>query len=183
MYERTRFGTTPHPQKVVQDSDAYEDRPWMAREKAGRRSGLCGSSRGRIWSRQQWPLLALSTFSQKKSKLRAPSLRCTRRFCAMTTRDDDVRVRPGRINHGNRGAKRPQTFVGEVMRASKRAGHIGDSFRSSQGRSRSRFGRGRRAAVSIQLRSNSRRVVMKARVVRHQAAASALRPSPSTSTT
>ena len=86
----------------------------------------------------------------------------------MTTRDDDVRVRPGRINHGNRGARRPQTFVGEVMRAAKRAGHVGDSFRSSQGRSRSRFGRGRRAAVSIQLRSNSRRVVMKARVVRHQ---------------
>jgi type IV secretory pathway VirD2 relaxase len=86
----------------------------------------------------------------------------------MTTRDDDVRVRPGRINHGNRGGKRPQTFVGEVMRAAKRAGHVGDSFRSSQGRSRSRFGRGRRAAVSIQLRSNSRRVVMKARVVRHQ---------------
>jgi type IV secretory pathway VirD2 relaxase len=85
----------------------------------------------------------------------------------MTTRDDDVRVRPGRINHGNRGAKRPQTFVGEVMRAAKRAGHVGDSFRSGQGRSRSRFGRGRRAAVSIQLRSNSRRVVMKARVVRH----------------
>jgi type IV secretory pathway VirD2 relaxase len=84
----------------------------------------------------------------------------------MTTRDDDVRVRPGRINHGNRGAKRPQTFVGEVMRAAKRAGHVGDSFRSSQGRSRSRFGRGRRAAVSIQLRSNSRRVVTKARVVR-----------------
>jgi hypothetical protein len=23
MYERTRFGTTPHAQKVVQDSDAY----------------------------------------------------------------------------------------------------------------------------------------------------------------
>jgi type IV secretory pathway VirD2 relaxase len=86
----------------------------------------------------------------------------------MTTRDDDLRVRPGRINHGNRGGKRPETFVGEVMRAAKRAGHVGDSFRSSQGRSRSRFGRGRRAAVSIQLRSNSRRVVMKARVVRHQ---------------
>jgi type IV secretory pathway VirD2 relaxase len=83
-------------------------------------------------------------------------------------RDDDVRVRPGRIDHGNRGAKCPQTFVGEVMRAAKRAGHVGDSFRSSQGRSRSRFGRGRRAAISIQLRSNSRRVVMKARVVRHQ---------------
>ena len=54
------------------------------------------------------------------------------------------------------------------MRAAKKAGHVGSSFRSSQGRSRSRFGRGRRAAVSIRLRSNARRVVMKARVARHQ---------------
>ena len=88
----------------------------------------------------------------------------------MATRDDDLRVRPGRIQHGNRGGKRPQTFVGEVMRAAKKAGHVGNSFRSSQGRGRSRFGRGRRAAVSIRLRSNARRVVMKARVVRHQGA-------------
>jgi type IV secretory pathway VirD2 relaxase len=88
----------------------------------------------------------------------------------VTTRNDDLRVRPGRIQHGNRGGKRPQTFVGEVMRAAKKAGHVGNSFRSSQGRSRSRFGRGRRAAVSIRLRSNARRVVMKARVVRHQGA-------------
>lgn len=86
----------------------------------------------------------------------------------MTTRDDDLRIRPGRIQHGNRGGKRPRTFVGEVMRAAKKAGHVGNSFRSSQGCSRSRFGRGRRAAVSIRLRSNARRVVMKARVVRHQ---------------
>ncbi len=86
----------------------------------------------------------------------------------MTTQDDDLRIRPGRIQHGNRGGRRPQTFVGEVMRAAKKAGHVGASFRSSQGRSRSRFGRGRRAAVSIRLRSNARRVVTKARVVRHQ---------------
>jgi type IV secretory pathway VirD2 relaxase len=86
----------------------------------------------------------------------------------MTMRNDDLRVRPGRISHGNRGAERPQSFVGEVMRAAKRAGHVGDNFRSSQVGSRSRFGRGRRAAVSIRLRSNARRVVTKARVVRHQ---------------
>jgi type IV secretory pathway VirD2 relaxase len=86
----------------------------------------------------------------------------------LSTGDDDIKVRPGRIRHGNQGAKRPQTFVGEVMRAAKKAGHVGSSFRSSQGRSRSRFGRGRRAAVSLRLRSNARRVVMKARVVRHQ---------------
>ncbi|WP_439373246.1 relaxase/mobilization nuclease domain-containing protein [Bradyrhizobium sp. DASA03120] len=86
----------------------------------------------------------------------------------MTMRADDLRVRPGRIDHGNRGARRPQTFVGQVMRAAKRAGHVGNSFRSGPDRSRSRFGRGRRAAIAIRLRSNARRVVTKARVVRHR---------------
>ena len=86
----------------------------------------------------------------------------------MTIRDSELRIRPGRINHGNRGAKRPKSFVGEVMQAAKKAGHVGDSFgRGSGGASRSRFGRGRRAALSLSLRSTSRRVVMKARVVRH----------------
>jgi type IV secretory pathway VirD2 relaxase len=113
-------------------------------------------------------LLALGAFLSTKSSLQAPSPCMERWTLPMTTRDDDLRVRPGRIQPGNRGGKRPQTFVGEVMRAAKKAGHVGSSFRSSQGRIRSRFGRGRRAAVSIRLRSNARRVVMKARVVRHQ---------------
>lgn len=46
----------------------------------------------------------------------------------MTTRDNEIRVRPGRISHGNRGAKRAKTFIGEVMRAAKRAGHTGKGF-------------------------------------------------------
>jgi hypothetical protein len=49
----------------------------------------------------------------------------------MTTRDDELRIRPGRIQHGNKGAKPPKSFVGEVMRAAKKAGHIGNSFRSA----------------------------------------------------
>ena len=86
----------------------------------------------------------------------------------MATRDNDLHIRPSRIQHGNQGAKRPTTFVGEVMRAAKKAGHIGNSFgQNSAGASRSRFGRGRRAALSLSLHSTSRRVVMKARVVRH----------------
>ena len=86
----------------------------------------------------------------------------------MTGRDNDLKIRPGRIRHGNQGAKRPRSFVGEVMRAAKKAGHVGESFgRGKSGASRSRFGRGRRAALSLSLRSTSRRVVMKARVVRH----------------
>ncbi len=85
----------------------------------------------------------------------------------MTMRNDELRVKPGRIRHGNHGGKSPKTFVAEVMRAAKKAGHVGNSFRSGRSRSRSSFGRGRRAAISIRLRANARRVVMKARVVRH----------------
>ena len=89
----------------------------------------------------------------------------------MTSRDDDLHIRPGRIRHGSQGAKRPKSFVGEVMRAAKKAGHVGESFgRGKAGASRSRFGRGRRAALSLSLHSTSRRVVTKARVVRHHGA-------------
>ena len=85
----------------------------------------------------------------------------------MTIPDDSLRIRPGRIRHGNRGTRSPKTFVGEVMRAAKKAGHVGNGFRSGRSHGRSSFGRGRRAAISIRLRANARRVVMKARVVRH----------------
>src|SRR5512138_63162 len=85
----------------------------------------------------------------------------------MNQRDNDLRVRPGRIRDGG-GPSCPKSFVGQVMRAAKKAGHVGDSFgRGKGGASRSHFGRGRRAALSLSLRSTSRRVVMKARVVRH----------------
>lgn len=86
----------------------------------------------------------------------------------MIRREDDFRVRPGRIRDPHRGAGHPRTFVAEVMRAAKKAGHVGNTFgRSKVGSGGSRFGRGRRAALSLSLSSTSRRVVMKARVVRH----------------
>jgi type IV secretory pathway VirD2 relaxase len=86
----------------------------------------------------------------------------------MSRRGDDFQIRPGRIRDSRRGARRPKTFVGEVMRAAKKAGHIGQSFgRGKPGAGGSRFGRGRRAALSLSLPSTARRVVMKARVVRH----------------
>src|SRR5580693_6432466 len=87
----------------------------------------------------------------------------------MAMRDDDLRVRPGRIQHGNKGAKRPLTFVGEVMRAAKKAGHTGKNFRGTSGsKGRSTFGRGRRAALSLSSRSPGRRVVIMTRIVRHR---------------
>ncbi len=87
----------------------------------------------------------------------------------MTTRDDDLRVRPGRIRHGNQGAKRPKPFVGEVMWAAKKAGHRGNTFgRRGGSAGRSTFGRGRRAALSLSTRPCGRRVVIMTRIVRHQ---------------
>ena len=87
----------------------------------------------------------------------------------MTVRDDEINVRPGRIRHGNRGAKRPKSFVGQVMRAARKAGHTGKEFGRGNGtRGRSTFGRGRRAALALAARSPGRRVVVMARIVRHQ---------------
>ena len=79
----------------------------------------------------------------------------------MSKRDDELTPRPGRI--------RDKSFVGQVMRAAKKAGHSGKRFGGGGRRGTgSTFGRGRRAATARTLRSNARRVVMKARVVRHQ---------------
>jgi type IV secretory pathway VirD2 relaxase len=78
----------------------------------------------------------------------------------MSRRDDDLPVRPGRI--------RDKSFVGQVTRAAKKAGHSGKRFGGGKKRGgSSTFGRGRRAAAARSLRSNARRVLVKARVVRH----------------
>jgi type IV secretory pathway VirD2 relaxase len=81
---------------------------------------------------------------------------------------DDLRIRPGRIGDRGRGLARPKSFVGQVMRAARKAGHTGSGFGSYARSSSSRFGRGRSAALALSLRSPSRRVVIKARVVRHR---------------
>jgi type IV secretory pathway VirD2 relaxase len=87
----------------------------------------------------------------------------------MTRRDDEIRIRPGSIRPGDRGLKRPTSFVGEVMRAAKKAGHTGKgSGRAEAGKSRSTFGRGRRAALALSSRSSARRVIVMARVVRRR---------------
>ena len=81
----------------------------------------------------------------------------------MTRRDDDLHVRPGRIGHG-RDAK---SFVGEVTKAARKAGHLGRSFPAKRAPTgKSNFGRGRAAALGRSIRSPARRVAIKARVVR-----------------
>jgi type IV secretory pathway VirD2 relaxase len=85
----------------------------------------------------------------------------------MSEHDNDLRIRPGRIRDVGRGATKSKSFVGQVMRAARKAGHTGKDF-GRQGNSGSRFGRGRSAALALSMRSPSRRVVINARVVRHR---------------
>jgi type IV secretory pathway VirD2 relaxase len=92
----------------------------------------------------------------------------TQRRTALSTRDDEVRVKLGRIRDRGGGRCKPDTFIGEVMRAAKNAGHVGNSFaRATVDPQRSRFGRGRGAALSLSRSSRSRRVLTKIHVVRH----------------
>jgi type IV secretory pathway VirD2 relaxase len=94
--------------------------------------------------------------------------RLTKRRAALGTRDDDIHIKLGRIRDRGGARRKPDTFVGEVMRAAKKAGHVGTSFGRTAGRSHpSRFGRGRGAALSLSRASRSRRVMTKARIVRH----------------
>ena len=89
----------------------------------------------------------------------------------MSARDDDLRIKPGRIrDRGPRGRK-AQSFVGQVMRAAKKAGHTGYRFNGARRTgSTSTFGRGRFAATARSLSRTKRRVIVKARVVRHRGA-------------
>jgi hypothetical protein len=86
----------------------------------------------------------------------------------LSTHDDDIRVKLGRIRDRGGARRKPATFVGDVMRAAKKAGHVANGFGRATGPShRSRFGRGRGAALSLSRSSRSRRVLTKAHVVRH----------------
>ncbi len=86
----------------------------------------------------------------------------------MTAHDDELRVRPGRVRDSGRGGGKPQSFVGQVMRATRKAGHTGPGLGRDARRGASAFGRGRAAAAALALRSPHRRVVIKARVVRQR---------------
>ncbi len=79
----------------------------------------------------------------------------------MTTRDNDLQVRPGRI--GNRKIPSAKSFVGQVLRATQKAGSQGRSGPSRRGQSN--FGRGRTAFARNRLFGSHRRVLVKARPV------------------
>src|SRR5258707_4324257 len=87
----------------------------------------------------------------------------------MTVGDSDLRIRPGRIRSTR--APKQKSFITQVLRAAKNAGHT--SGQAAAGKrsavyGRSTFGRGRLAFSRSRLFSPTRRVVVKARVVRHK---------------
>jgi len=88
----------------------------------------------------------------------------------MNRDDSDFRIRPGRIRSKSGG--KPKRFINQVLRAAKKAGHIvtpsSGSGKRAPGFGHSTFGRGRIAFSRNRLFSTSRRVVVKARIARHQ---------------
>jgi type IV secretory pathway VirD2 relaxase len=81
------------------------------------------------------------------------------------TRDDDLRIRLGRIR--SRGSQRARPFIAQVLAAAEKAGGIAP--RSASARRPGTFGRGRSASLVVNrlLTRRSRLVTVKARVVRH----------------
>jgi type IV secretory pathway VirD2 relaxase len=87
----------------------------------------------------------------------------------MTVRDSELRIRPGRIRSTR--APKPKSFINQVLRAAKKAGHTsGQAVAGSRSAAygHSTFGRGRLSFSRSRLYSPTRRVVVKARVVRHK---------------
>lgn len=85
----------------------------------------------------------------------------------MTT-DDDFRVRPGKGGNRGSGSVRPRSLAAQVRKAAARAGHARRG--PKRGGGTGRLGRGRSAALAGGRSAASRRVVIKARIVRHQGA-------------
>lgn len=83
----------------------------------------------------------------------------------MSTRDDDLHIRLGRIR--SRGTQRTRPFIAQALAAAEKAGGLARASRSRA--QRSAFGRGRAASLAAArlLTDRSRGVVVKARVVRH----------------
>ncbi|MCW6536259.1 relaxase/mobilization nuclease domain-containing protein [Sphingomonas lycopersici] len=87
----------------------------------------------------------------------------------MTIDDLEFRIRPGRSRDaGGNGASKSQSLAAQVRRAAAKAGYARRG--PVTGRGTGRLGRGRIARLRVTGRAGNRRVVIKARVVRHTGA-------------
>ncbi|AXK41120.1 relaxase/mobilization nuclease domain-containing protein [Erythrobacter aureus] len=84
--------------------------------------------------------------------------------------EDDFDVRPGRSrDSGAHSYRKANTLVGRVLQVSRRAGYT-PLGRRTFGRGTGHLGRGKRAALQQRRSPFQRRVIIKARVVRHRGA-------------
>lgn len=84
--------------------------------------------------------------------------------------DDDFDIRPSRSrDSGSRSYRNANTLVGRVLQVSRRAGYTPLGRRTS-GRGTGHLGRGKKAVLQQGRSAFQRRVVIKARVVRHKGA-------------
>ncbi|MFN5450225.1 MAG: hypothetical protein ACK5BX_02950, partial [Bradyrhizobium sp.] len=91
------------------------------------------------------------------------------RGTGMSERDSDFRIKPGRVRSTR--APRTKSFVNQVLAAAQRAGHTAGGARVGKSGRRpghSTFGRGRNVFGRSRIFSSQRRVVIKARIARHQ---------------
>ena len=79
--------------------------------------------------------------------------------------DDDFNVRPGQVRDRGKRSARARSLVAQVRALSNKAGRVGITGRSRRGTGRN--ARGRSAVLRMRASQGQRRVLVKARVVRH----------------
>jgi len=82
--------------------------------------------------------------------------------------EDDFEIKPGRIRDRTAGQRKVRTLKAQLRALSNRAGHGGRSGRSGARRGSGRLARGRIASLRATARASQRRVIVKARIVRHR---------------
>ena len=82
--------------------------------------------------------------------------------------DDDFEIRPGRIRNRNSGQSKERTLKAQLRALANRSGHGGRSGGSGSRRGTGRLARGRIASLRATTRASQRRVIVKARIVRHR---------------
>lgn len=82
--------------------------------------------------------------------------------------DSDFRVRPGRVRDGGAASgRRARSLAGQLKRAAAKAGYTRRAPGIRRAGGTGRIGRGRRAGLAALRNPQARRVIIKARVVRH----------------
>jgi hypothetical protein len=154
------------PSDARQGEHGQTSRGWQGKSADIRRAHVVGwIEHSRHWDNSACWLLQ-NNAQRFLGKAPSPRFSLLRTSNALSVRDDEINVRPGRIRHGNQGVKRPKSFVGQVLRAVRKAGYTDREVgRGSGSRGRSTFGRGRRAALFLASRSPGRRVVIITRII------------------